>query len=34
METVTEFVFLGPQITADGDGSLEIIRRYPLKEKL
>ena len=27
METVTDFIFLGPQITADGDCSHEIKRR-------
>ena len=26
METVTDFIFLGSKITADGDGSHEIIR--------
>ena len=26
METVTDFIFLGPQITADGDCSCEIKR--------
>ena len=28
METVTNFVFLGSKITADGDGSHEIKRRF------
>ena len=27
METVADFIFLGSQITADGDGSHEIKRR-------
>ena len=30
METVTDFIFLGPQITADGDCSHEIKRRLLL----
>ena len=33
METVTDFIFLGSQITADGDCSHEIKRRS-LKERL
>ena len=33
-ETVTEFIFLGSKITADGDCSHEIKRRLPLEEKL
>ena len=33
METVTDFIFLGSQITADGDCSHEIKRRS-LEEKL
>ena len=33
METVTDFIFLGPKITADGDCSQEIKRRF-LEEKL
>ena len=27
METVTDFIFLGSKITADGDGSHEVKRR-------
>ena len=34
MQTVTDFVFLGPQITADGDCSHEIKRHLLLGEKL
>ena len=34
METVTEFIFLGSKITADGDCSHEIKRRLLLEEKL
>ena len=34
METVTDFIFLGSRITADGDCSLEIKRCLPLEEKL
>ena len=30
METVTDFIFLGSKITADGDGSLEIKRHFLL----
>ena len=33
METVTDFIFLGPQITADGDCSHEIKRRLILGRK-
>ena len=33
METVTDFIFLGYKITADGDGSHEI-KRHSLEEKL
>ena len=33
METVTDFVFLGSKITADGDCSQEIKRRLLLKRK-
>ena len=33
METVTDFIFLGPQITADGDHSHEIERRFFLGRK-
>ena len=32
METVTDFIFLGSKITADGDWSYEI-KRSPLEEK-
>ena len=34
VETVSEFIFLGSKITADGDCSHEIKRRYSLEEKL
>ena len=34
METVTDFIFLGFKITADGDCSHEIKRRFSLEEKL
>ena len=34
METVTEFIFLGSKITADGDCSLEIKRRLLLGRKV
>ena len=33
METVTDFIFLGPQITADGDCSHEIKRCLLLGRK-
>ena len=33
MERVTDFIFLGPQITADGDCSREIKRNLPLGRK-
>ena len=33
METVTDFIFLGPKITADGDCSHEIKRRFLLARK-
>ena len=33
METVTDFIFLGPQITADGDCSHEIKRHLLLGRK-
>ena len=33
METVTDFIFLGSKITADGDCSLEIQRRLLLDRK-
>ena len=34
METVTDFIFGGSKITADGDCSHEIKRRFLLEEKL
>ena len=34
VETVTDFTFLGPQITADGDCSHEIKRRLLLRRKV
>ena len=34
METVTDFIFLGSQITADGDCSHEIKDAYSLEGKL
>ena len=34
METVTDFIFWGSKITADGDYSHEIKRHLLLKEKL
>ena len=33
METMTEFIFLGSKITADGDSSHEIKRCFLLGEK-
>ena len=33
METVTDFIFLGSKITADGDCSQEIKRHLPLGRK-
>ena len=33
METVTDFIFLGSKITANGDCSHEIKRRLPLQRK-
>ena len=33
METVTDFIFLGPKITADGDCSHEIKRHLLLERK-
>ena len=33
-ETVSDFIFLGSKITADGDCSHEIKRRYSLEGKL
>ena len=34
METLTDFIFLGSKITADGDCSHEIIRRFLLGRKV
>ena len=34
VETVSDFIFRGSKITADGDCSHEIKRRYSLEEKL
>ena len=34
METVTDLIFLGSKITADGDCSHETENTYSLKEKL
>ena len=34
VETVTDFIFLGSKIIADGNCSHEIKRRLPLEEKL
>ena len=34
MKTVRDFIFLGSKITADGDCSSEMIKRYFLEEKL
>ena len=34
VETVTDFIFLGSKITADGDCSHEIKRCFSLKEKI
>ena len=34
METVTDFIFLGSKITADGDGSHEMKRRLLLGRKV
>ena len=34
METMTDFIFLGSKITADGDCSHEIKRHLTLEEKL
>ena len=34
VETVSDFIFWGSKVTADGDGSHEIKRGYPLEEKL
>ena len=34
METVTDFIFWGSKISADGDSCHEIKRHLPLEEKL
>ena len=34
VEAMADFIFLGSKITADGDCSHEIKRRYSLEEKL
>ena len=34
VETVSDFIFLGSKITADGDCSYEIKRAYSLEGKL
>ena len=34
VETVSDFIFLGSKITADGDCSHEIKRRLPLERKV
>ena len=34
MQTVTDFIFLGSKITADGDCSHELKDTWPLEEKL
>ena len=34
VETVTDFIFLGSKISADGDCSYEIKNAYSLEEKL
>ena len=34
VETVTDFIYLGSKITAEGDGSHEIKRRLPLGRKV
>ena len=34
METVSDFIFLGPKITADGDCSHDIKRRLLLERKV
>ena len=34
VETVSDFIFGGSKITADGDCSHEIKRRYSLEDKL
>ena len=34
METVTDFIFLGSKITADGDAAMKLKDTYSLEEKL
>ena len=34
METVTDFIFLGSKITADGDWDIKLKDAYSLEEKL
>ena len=34
METVTEFIFLGSKITADGDSAMKLKDAYSLEKKL
>ena len=34
METVTDFIFLGSRITADGDSAMKLKDACPLEEKL
>ena len=34
METVTDFIFLGSKITADGDRTMKLKDAYSLEEKL
>ena len=34
METMTDFIFLGPKITADGDWAMKLKDAYSLEEKL
>ena len=34
METVTDFIFLGSKITADGDCTMKLKDAYSLEEKL
>ena len=34
METMTDFIFLGPKITADGDWAMKLKDAYSLEGKL
>ena len=34
VETVTDFIFLGSKITADGDAAMKVKDAYSLEEKL